>query len=353
MPLSSAKRVAEVCSVADEKTRTTYIGLAVLLPCIAVGLWWSWELPTPGKGGLLLALVATLMTLFWEKHNVILRSAWIAVLFIIFSVEYRAIDKDRRDFAAEQKNARHEERESFGKLLDKEQTNLDTILKNNNDNLKSILQDQGNNFERILRDNRHSQAQERNDFIALLNKQQDLFTSQQEFSEALSGRLVPGNRPTPANACSGLAPKMSPRDIVVIAGTNAAVTNSFPYSILNISKENVITIDRIDGSGTIALGVESRDQNGRIIFRLNKDGVINNSRFSVLRPNKSTMLLEDEFGREVMRAEFINPHAVTVTGYVFYCGKAVPIELPMFSNNCAGYGGGAISLMLPCTTQQQ
>jgi hypothetical protein len=36
-------------------------GWAVVAVCLPWGLWWYYRIPTPGKGGILLALVATVM----------------------------------------------------------------------------------------------------------------------------------------------------------------------------------------------------------------------------------------------------------------------------------------------------
>lgn len=70
---------------------------AVVAVFLAVGSWWLFHIPTVGKGGLLLAVGATLMPLFWERAGVFGKMAWIAMIFVMLAVEYRAIDKDRGD----------------------------------------------------------------------------------------------------------------------------------------------------------------------------------------------------------------------------------------------------------------
>ena len=37
------------------------------------------------------------MPLFWERVGVIGKMSWIAMLFVLFAVEYRAIDKEREE----------------------------------------------------------------------------------------------------------------------------------------------------------------------------------------------------------------------------------------------------------------
>ena len=68
-----------------------------LLVLLGLGAWWMFYLPTVGKGGLFLAAGAVLMPLFWEKIGVFGRMSWIAMVFLLLGVEYRAIDKEHHD----------------------------------------------------------------------------------------------------------------------------------------------------------------------------------------------------------------------------------------------------------------
>ena len=70
---------------------------------LGIGAWWLKHIPTVGKGGVLLAVGATLMPLFWERVGVFGKMSWILMLFVLFAVEYRAINKDREDAAAQSK----------------------------------------------------------------------------------------------------------------------------------------------------------------------------------------------------------------------------------------------------------
>jgi hypothetical protein len=94
-----------------------------VLALLILGIWWMFHLPTVGKGGLFLAVGATLMPLFWEKVGTIARMSWIAMLFLLLAVEYRAIDKDRADFARDEACRRREENQKF--------SNIGTTITNN------------------------------------------------------------------------------------------------------------------------------------------------------------------------------------------------------------------------------
>jgi hypothetical protein len=102
------------------------------LSFIGVGAWWFKHIPPTGKGGLVLALGATLMPIFWDKAGVIGKAAWIGMLFLLLSVEYRAIDRDREDFALNEYHRRQEEREQFRAVGTAITTNMQRVLDNGN-----------------------------------------------------------------------------------------------------------------------------------------------------------------------------------------------------------------------------
>jgi hypothetical protein len=100
--------VLEVCAVVRSESEfriwqaLSWLSVVVFL---CFGIWWMLYLPTVGKGGLFLAAGAVLMPLFWEKIDVIGRMSWVAMLFLLLGVEYRAIDKEHHDNDDAQKKA--------------------------------------------------------------------------------------------------------------------------------------------------------------------------------------------------------------------------------------------------------
>lgn len=73
--------------------------------------WWR-NPPAPGKAVLLLALVATIVTVL-PKMTGSQRLVWLLIAFTLFGVEYRSIDKDRAGHDKEQKEARQQETQNF------------------------------------------------------------------------------------------------------------------------------------------------------------------------------------------------------------------------------------------------
>jgi hypothetical protein len=75
----------------------------VVLGFWAIGAWFSFDIPSVGKGGIFLAVGATLMPLFWNKTREAGQMTWILMLFLFLSVEYRAINKEQANNIGEQK----------------------------------------------------------------------------------------------------------------------------------------------------------------------------------------------------------------------------------------------------------
>jgi hypothetical protein len=116
------------------------------------------------------------------------------------------------------------------------------------------------------------------------------------------------------------------------------VINKFPHSILQIHGHDVISIDRGEG-GSLVMSVDMRDNVNKIIANLSKDGFIvsRNYELYMLRPDKSTVIIEDGFGREIIKARFLNPKAFALEGTVQYGDKAFPLEVQGFYGLCSGH----------------
>jgi hypothetical protein len=288
-------------------------GWAIIGVCLPWGIWWYFHIPTPGKAGLLLAVVATVMPLVWDDVLAPGRAGLIFVVVVLSAVEFRAIDKDRRDYAEEQGIARKEERESFKKLLDTQTGNAQRILRQEDEHFTNTLKG-------FLNEDKRENAR----FYALLGKQENLFKRQEELSESLNGKLIPGNFPTPANNCGAIPSKA----VALFVGTNVTITDIFPHIVLfSLKMGPVLTIDRSDNSMSILLDIKTRD--GKIITRMDRDGyVVNrNEDLQIKRPDKSTLIVIDVYGLEVLKARFLNPRALQLTGAIRYPGSDQPLPL--------------------------
>ena len=140
----------------------------------------------------------------------------------------------------------------------------------------------------------------------------------------LHGVLVPADDPMPQNAC-GTIPSNA---VVVFLGDVASVVQSFPHTVLSVHRQSVLTLERTDDGG-IAVVVDIRSSDGKIVARLNRDGFLVNEHNSLemKRIDKSSLVVEDEYGKEVLNARHLNKHAFRLTGILQYPGMN-PIHIP-------------------------
>lgn len=295
---------------------------------VGIGIWWWFHLPTVGKGGIFLAVGATLMPLFWEKIGTAGKMWWIVMLFLFLFVEYRAIDKEHEDYASEQISARKEERDSFKALLDSEKADV-----------RNVLDQEQAHFDKVIREVIAGQNAQTRQFAALLKRENDLFVHEEQLADALNGRLVPAADPMPDLCRSGRT--LAADDVAIVLGGNVFVTNKFPHVVLaSVSGQKLISMDRSD-DGSIVLLLDIRSSDGRIITRLNEDGfVVNRSNYLSMKKDKSSLVVEDEYGAEVLRARYLNRRAFSLSATIKFPGGSVQLPDPSFSGNCDYHSNG-------------
>jgi hypothetical protein len=323
--MGTAKWLGKLASVGG------WILVAVSLPW---GLWWYFHIPTPGKGGILLAFVATIMPLVWDDMQAIGRAGLIFTLVILFAVEYRAIDKEHTDYANEQKEARAEERRSFQELLDTQERNVSRLLEQEDHHFAQT-------FREFLIQDKHENAR----FYELLGKQESLFKRQEELSKSLGGRLLPGNQPF-THLCE--APKGS---VVVLYGDHmGSIVSTFPHLV--VASRHLgpfISLDRSwDGSIRVLMDVRSEDR--KIIVRLDEDGfVVNRSNSLEVKTDRSSLSVIDEYGDEVLNIRYLNPREISVSGTLQFGKEKVSLTPANISGVCLDTAGmpGVFDLLVP------
>jgi hypothetical protein len=293
-------------------------GWVTVLLFLVVGGYWFFAIPTPGKGGLLLAVGATLMPLFWEKMRVPGKMAFVAMLFLLLAVEYRAIDKEHAEAAKAQAEVAKAQQEALKQIG----TGFAVVLKTEQDNYTNATAASQGQFAETIRELLKSERDEREQFGGLLSKQNDLLTKQGELyehegqlAESLHGRLAPGSDPTPPNACHAV----SGGEVLIMWGNtgqslNADVVTRFPHTVIMSHKYGpVLTFDR-DGSSIIAV-LDLRSSDGRIVAQLNRDGwVVNRNKVLEATTTQNSLSVIDDFGVDVISVKYFNPHAISVSG---------------------------------------
>ncbi len=93
-------------------------------------LFWLRFPPAPGKAVLLLAVVAAIVTIqpqMTDNH----RLAWLVIVFVLFAVEFRALNRDRAEALERERNARAEENAKFATILEEGRKHFEATLAEN------------------------------------------------------------------------------------------------------------------------------------------------------------------------------------------------------------------------------
>lgn len=324
---------------------------------LAILGWLAWwipyrHLPWPGVAVAIIAMLAALMSIHADIHP---RHKFIyfALMAALLTTEFRAMRKDRTDTQQAQNEWNTKEDNRLCAMLAGERHNTKVLLDQENASLDAILKQDQKAFVSTITTLLSTHKQDEKSFAGVLGKQQQAFEEQRALSEEFHGRLVPDNLPTPPNGCSkGYQPKAG--TVLIVSGDNGDITSNFPHTALKIGNLSVISVDRVGNTDDLSLSVDMRDKSNRIAFRMDKNGIVNRSGLIFIHPDRSTFLLQDPFGNEFFRAQYLNPTTFKVSGSISYCGKQVPIQNPQLHDSCFIRAGGAgIYIGLPsCPTQQ-
>jgi len=99
--------------------------------------WWRFP-PDPGKAVLLLGVVAAIVTIqpqMTDSHRLV----WLVIVFVLFFVEFRAINRDRAEAIARERAARAEENAKFSAVLEDGRKHFETTLAENRTEFSETL----------------------------------------------------------------------------------------------------------------------------------------------------------------------------------------------------------------------
>jgi hypothetical protein len=296
----------------------------------------------------ILAFLAGLVTV-WPPDNPWAKAGWVFVFGGLLVLEISTLYQQKHDDEQQRVTDQMEEDNRFANLRTQEDNRFAGLLKAQNESFAHVLKQNQDEFSETIRglgnlagvSNRiESTANESlRKFGDVIQKEQDLFQHEEELAEALRGKLVPGNDPTPANNC----PAPQAGEIVLMLGNegqhNAALVSQFPHVVLlSNSRGPIVSLER-DGN-LIAVLLDMRSDDGKIIARLDSNGWVVN-RNNVLSSNKDTHSLEvlDEYGSEVLLIRYLNPQAISIKGREIGLRRGV-------SYVCAA-GSGAADYAIP------
>lgn len=146
----------------------------------------------------------------------------------------------------------------------------------------------------------------------------------------LHGVLLPDHDPDLEGPC-----KPEGNQLAIRIGSNSVTTDSFPLTVIKAGGIPVLTMDRLP-DGRISTTLDVRDQDGKIIVRLDKEGfVVNpNNYLSVRRPDKSSLEVIDQYGNEALKARYRNRRFFDITARINSNGRTIDLGNLMVSGTC-------------------
>jgi hypothetical protein len=306
--------------------------LAAIILCLVgtiAAIWAGLSVPSPGISIGLLAAAAAIMSIR-PKMRPVEKIVWVVVLVILTPTEIRSILKND----LQNLNDRKAQNDTFSSIRRSQQAELDATVKGLTDAYNLSQQQFGATMKQFSQTNAKQQSQ----FNALVKKDEELSKHEEQLAESLSGKLVAGSLPTPANGCSDA--RVPPNALMVLLPNgNTAFSNHFPHTVFKVNGETLLKLIELS-PGVVAPVMDVRGRDGKIIARFDESGFLIGSRLAVKRPDPSTLSVLDEYGEEAINIHFLNPHAIAISGYFAYQGKEVPISLPPWMTNfCSGNSG--------------
>lgn len=159
------------------------------------------------------------------------------------------------------------------------------------------------------------------------------------------GWLMPADDHDPIDPCAG--PFTPPDALRIHLGNIMAYGTNFPYPILAVDGKKELFVNR-DEKGRVAISLDVRSADERIIATiLNGHFTVNvNNSLDMQRPDKSTLIVRDQYKREVLNARYENRTHLELSALLQYPnGKTVRIPKDVSPTICIGdFGGTAINV---------
>lgn len=143
--------------------------------------------------------------------------------------------------------------------------------------------------------------------------------------EAPKGALVAAIEASPATACNGA--KMPSGSLLMIMGRSGAIgQGAGPFTPFRVSSCPALSVTRTaQGLMVNAFGYDS-DNN--VVYRI-RDNVFDQVVGGFLtehRPDRSTLVIGDDHGPQVLEIRYLNRNAVQILG-TFRCGDSKPVHI--------------------------
>ena len=179
-----------------------------------------------------------------------------------------------------------------------------------------------------------------------------LVTGKIELSRELSldhGWLIPAGESDPPNNCdfqirdasSRMINQLPDTALRVFLGHFVVSYSTFPHNIFTVNGKNPLILNR-DESGRIALTMDILDREEKIVVRFeNGHFTVNpNARLEMNRPDRSSLIVRDNYGNEVLNVRYMNKKSVVIAALLQYSqARPVRIARTKFADSCIGDAG--------------
>jgi len=249
--------------------------------------------------------MVVLMTI-WPPEEKWSKAFWLLVILIFTGLEIQSIYKDREEYDKQRLALVKEERDGFNSMF----------------------------------------AQ----FSTLIKRQEELFGRQEKLSKKTfekvterEGALIPENLPNPVTRCN-----VPPRKQSLYFGSNVTWDMHFPYTVLNIHGEDIISLDQGNKEGFF-ISAKIFDDRGDLVVNIQKNKFLATYAASHLERTKSSIIIYDHRGKVALSVHSVNPYSIKIAGN-FYSPDGVKINVDdkqinigdgRFVSSGSCYSGGA------------
>jgi hypothetical protein len=135
---------------------------------------------------------------------------------------------------------------------------------------------------------------------------------------SLHGVLIPADDPMPPSSCT----QIPDNALLIYMGFATSWVTQFPHTIIEVDNTPRLVVDRgADKSISISLNILGSDN--KIIVELNKNQftVSPHNYFKMVRKDRSSLTVFDDYNKEVLIVRYLNPKAIWINAELKYPGS--------------------------------
>jgi hypothetical protein len=104
-------------------------------------------------------------------------------------------------------------------------------------------------------------------------------------------------------------------------GSNSTLVRDFPFYVLSSATLGPLITLKRSSDGLVVIVMDVKDKDGKVVVRLDDNGYVIGSRLLISRPDKSTLVVYDEYGQKAIEVHYLNEHVLVFGGYIYVRGQ--------------------------------